>query len=336
MPVSVNIAPNIQTTQTSNFHFTIVLSISESQVLDPDSFTIANNIRISGSQDVDDDDFSVVSVSGNDVVIGVRLPTTETSGSFVVRVRGVVTIDGVEKQIDTTRKRINYDTFTSLSAVFGKPSYRGAGELAIPVTFAEDVIAPSQTIFSLTHIAGAAVSLIDAYIVGATREYELILLLPRDSKGLFTIAAAGTVFKTFSGTYDSVTLTRLLVPWTYLFAEISVLGEPKEISKGIFEVEIETDLPTKSLNINTFSYKISTASRVLFRSNDVSERPSNPPLLSKTDIAEPACFESWDRVVDNTNEPSGRFFLLRFKREYPNETTLPEILFTGGDLESSY
>ena len=332
MPVTVNVAPNINTVQTANFQFTVELMLSESQVLDPNSFTIGNNIRIRMSSDVSASDVTLVSVSDNAALLSIELPS-ERIGSFTIRVRGSIRVNGATESITTTDKVVSFDTMSSLSAGFGKPSYRGEGILAIPITFGFDVIAPSRSIFVLTHVAGEEVSLIDSYIVGAGREYELILLLPRDSEGLFTIAAAGTVFKTFSETYDSVALTPMLVVWSYRLAEISVLGEPKEVSKGIFEVEIGTNLPTRSLNINAFSYKIATESRVLFRSNDLSERPSNPPLLSKTDIAEPACYGSWDRVVNNENEPSGRFFLLRFKREYPTETTQPEVLFIGGDLE---
>lgn len=331
MPIIATIAPSITRTQTADFQFTIEFVVSGSQTLDPMSFTLANIVVMDGS-DVDTSDMTLVSVTGEAAIIRVALPT-DVSGDFTVGVTGDVTVDGTAEMLSGAAKRINYDTMTSLGASFGKPSYRGAGELAIPVTFAEDVIAPSQTIFSLTHIAGGAVRLIDAYIVGATREYELILLLPRDSDGLFTIAATGTVFKTFSGTYDSVTLTPMLVAWSYLLAEISVLTTPKEVAKGVFEVEVETTLPTKSLDINSFNFNIATESRVLFRSQSLEERPDNPPFVSKVNIALPECFESWDRVVDNDTEHSGRFFLLRFKREYPTEMPPPEVRFIGEDLE---
>lgn len=240
MPVSVNIAPNIQTTQTSNFHFTIVLSISESQVLDPNSFTIANNIRVSRSQDVDDDDFSVVSVSGNDVVIGVTLPTTETSGSFIVRVRGVVTIDGVEQTIDSTRKTINYDTFTSLGATFGTPEYRDSGIIAIPVTFAFDVIAPSATIFPIARVSGDHIYEMETWIVGEGTAYELLCQMPSDRKGRFSVGVNGTVFKEFSGNYDTVTATAIEVDWNTSEPRIVIwdipanydLGEPLDLRLG--------------------------------------------------------------------------------------------------------
>jgi len=365
-----NIAPNINVTQTGSFQFTIVLENTRpsdlpvgeptpSIILDPDSFSLANvqlNMQ-DGTvvQNTDPDNqievrnytiesgvivqFVLVSVTaGGLITIRVEDFPSDKSGSFNVDVTGSVTVElsGVSTSEGFTgspTKSIDYDTFTSLGASFGKPEYRGGGVLAIPVIFASPVIVPSRTIFTLTHLSGGEIKEFDSYIVGSGREYKLILILLRDASGTFLVAASGTVFKTFSGTYDTVNIKPMFVAWSYFLAEISVLGEPQEVADHIFEVEIETDLPTKSLDINSFSYKIPTESRVLFRSQDLAERPDNPPLVSESDIALPVCFESWERVVDNTVESSGRFFLLRFKREYEDDTHIPEVLFIGGDLE---
>ncbi|MXV74775.1 hypothetical protein F4Z99_10900 [Candidatus Poribacteria bacterium] len=347
MPTAV-IAPNISRTQTGSFQFEI--SIQDADSLDRDSFSLANvqlNMQdgtVVENSDPEERDYTVAmgvvvrlsiapgTAEGGSFTIRVTL-STEVSGTFLVDVTGQVMVGSELQNLTGVSKEISFDTLTSLGASFGKPSYRGEGVLAIPVNFAFDVIEPSRTIFELTHLSGAAIEDLDSYIVGLGREYELILNLPRASSGSFLLEASGTVFKTFSGTYDTVNLKPIFVPWSYLLAEIAVLGEPKEVSDGIFEVEVETDLPTKSLGVNSFSYKIPTESRVLFHSSDLEARPENPPLVSETDIASPACFESWERVEAGTAYPSSRFFLLRFNREYDDDTHIPEVLFLGGDLE---
>ena len=349
MAVTANIAPSISRAQTADFQFTIEFIPPESQTVDPMSFTLANvqlnmvdGTLVSGS-DPEERNYTIatgvvvklvlVSVTAEAAMIRAELPSEKSYEGLIIDVAGTVMIGSQSHTLSGMTKTIDFDTMSSLGASFGKPFYRGGGVLAIPVNFAFDVIEPSRTIFNFTHMSGVSIGELDSYVVGSGREYELILNLQRDASGSFLVEASGTVFKTFSGTYDTVDIKPMLVPWSYLLAEISVLGEPKEVSDGIFEVEVETDLPTKSLGINSFSYKIPTESRELFHSHDLQERPENPPLVSKTNIALPACFESWERIVANTAYSSSRFFLLRFKREYDDDTHIPEVLFLGDDLE---
>ena len=356
-----NIAPNIRTTQTANFQFMIVLTIMGE--LDRSSFSLANVIvsapdvtAVAGSgtehtYNIGDGRTVALSLSsdgeGGNFAIDVSGLPAEMSGSFTVGVTGNVMVDSQSDTLSGPAITINYDTLTSLGASFGTVEYRDGGVIAIPVTFAFDVIAPSKTIFQVTRISGDSVEGIESYIVGEDQSYELIFLLPLDQSGVFTVSANGTVFKTFSGTYDTVTLKPILVPWSRKVAEISVLGVPEEVSDGIYEVEIETDIPTKGLNINSFSYKILTGKRVLFRSMDLETRPRHPPLVSETDIEEPECFESWERVefddveslpadvvpLGSADYPASRFFLLRFNRQVDDDTHIPEVLFIGDTLE---
>lgn len=210
MPVA-RIAENINTTQTGNFHFTIVFVISESQTLT--EFSLSNVVVTDADGNLTIANLMIVGeVEDGNARIGVTLPD-EIIGAFTVGVTGNVMVDGVSEMLSGATKTINYDTLSSLGATFGTPEYRDGGIIAIPVTFAYNVIAPSATIFKIARVSGDALDGMETWILGEDKDYELLCQMPLDRKGKFSIGANGTVFKEFSGNWDTVTATAIEVDW---------------------------------------------------------------------------------------------------------------------------
>ena len=94
-----------------------------------------------------------------------------------------------------------------VNATFGTVEYREGGVIAVPVTFGENVIAPSKSIFEVKHISGDALTDIGYRLIGKNTAFELIFGIPPDRSGSFQITASGDVFKVSNSTWDTVTIT---------------------------------------------------------------------------------------------------------------------------------
>ena len=84
----------------------------------------------------------------------------------------------------------------AINVTLGTPDYRYNGVIAVPVTFAEAVVAPSKTIFPITHVSGDALTGVTYDLVGENTAYQLIIQIPPNRKGSFQIAGNnGSVLK---------------------------------------------------------------------------------------------------------------------------------------------
>ena len=108
MSITANIAPRISTIQTKSFYFTIVFDVDDGNI-DDGSFSLTDNIRITGSTDISISDLTLLYIQGNFVVIAVDLPNLVT-GSFTIDVQGNISIDDVDNEIVGSSKTIKYDT----------------------------------------------------------------------------------------------------------------------------------------------------------------------------------------------------------------------------------
>ena len=131
-----------------------------------------------------------------------------------------------------------------VNATFGTVDYRENGIIAVPITFAEAVVAV-KTVFKITRVSGNPLQGIDYILVGEATAYELRFTVPPDRKGSFQIAAVGDVLKTGTGVWDNVTATPLDVPYGTVVPRIVdyeipasyALGSPVDIFVG-YNVEV--------------------------------------------------------------------------------------------------
>ena len=109
MAITANIAPNITTIQQKSFYITIVFDLEEGSNIDANGFTLADNLLISGSNDISLSDLTLLYVQSNFVVIAVDLPNL-VKGSFIIDVTGNISINTVDNQIVGISKTIQYNT----------------------------------------------------------------------------------------------------------------------------------------------------------------------------------------------------------------------------------
>ena len=101
----------------------------------------------------------------------------------------------------------------AINTTFGTVEYRDGGSVALPLTFAENVIVPSKTVFEITHVSGDALAGITYYLVGEATDYEAVFKIPQDRSGSFQVSANGDVLKTATGVWDNIVATALTVTY---------------------------------------------------------------------------------------------------------------------------
>lgn len=93
-----------------------------------------------------------------------------------------------------------------INATLGTVEYRENGGIAVPVTFPENVIAPSKSIFEIRYVSGDALTDIEYRLVGQNTAFAVVIEMPLDRKGRFQIAANGDVLKVSSGGWEPLSI----------------------------------------------------------------------------------------------------------------------------------
>lgn len=124
----------------------------------------------------------------------------------------------------------------AINATFGTVEYRDDGIVALPLTFAEDVIVPSKTVLEIT---GDTLAGITYYLVGENTDYEAVFKIPQDRSGSFQISANGDVLKTATDMWDTVVATALTVAYSTVVPIIVDFDVPADYTPGEhFDVKI--------------------------------------------------------------------------------------------------
>ena len=200
---------------------------------------------------------SIVAVSGNGItgvvfeVFGqgttYNLPFTlpeDVKGSLKISITGQVTPEGssTAEAVTANSPIVAYNNITNVTATFGTVEYRENGVIAVPITFAEAVIAPAKSICEITRVSGDALQGIDYRLVGKGTDYELVFEVPPDRAGRFSIAVVGYVFKTASRIWDNVIATPLTVPYNTSVPQLKTFDIPADYTPGErFDVILEYD-----------------------------------------------------------------------------------------------
>ena len=138
-----------------------------------------------------------------------------------------------------------------VTATFETVEYRGNGVISVPVTFGENVIAPSKSIFEITHVSGDALTDIEYRLIGQNTAFELIFEIPPDRKGSFQVAANGDVFKVSSRAWDNVTATPKTVSYNTIVPRIVDYDIPENYTPGEnFDVRIAYNVKVTGLSDN--------------------------------------------------------------------------------------
>ena len=137
--------------------------------------------------------------------------------------------------------------------------YRDGGVIAVPVTFAENVIAPSKSIFEITHVSGDALTDIEYRLIGQNTAFELIFEIPLDRKGSFRVSASGDVFKSTTGTWSNVVMTPAMLTVNYSTIKPRIVNWdiPANYDRGVpVDIRIAYNVPVTGWNLNNIQNKI--------------------------------------------------------------------------------
>lgn len=138
----------------------------------------------------------------------------------------------------------------AVNATFGTVVYRDGGEIAVPVTFAAQVIAPSKTIFGISHVSGDPLQGIDYRLIGKDTAYCLVFEVPPDRSGRFRIAADGDVLLP-TGSWTNVTATPKTVNYGTLVPRIVDFDVPSDYTPGKnFDVRLAYNVRVTGLSDN--------------------------------------------------------------------------------------
>lgn len=188
--------------------------------------------------------------------VSFELPSN-VEGQLRIAISGMVTREGASSPEGVMANDIvvHYDTTENIAVTFGEIDYRDAGIIVLPLTFAENVIAPSKTVFPVTRVSGADVSDMAYYIVGEDADYELIFDVPSDRAGSFSVGAEGYVLKASSGVRDNVVNSQALADRTISYSTIEPrivdYEIPANYTLGVpLHVLVEYNIPVTGWNLN--------------------------------------------------------------------------------------
>ena len=137
-----------------------------------------------------------------------------------------------------------------VNATFGTPTYHENGEIRVPVIFAENVIA-SKFVFEITHVSGDSLAGIEYRLVGANTAFEVVVQVPPDRSGSFSLDLAGSVFKVTDSTWDQVSATAVTVSYDTRIPFIKEYDVPATYTpEAIFDVKIAFSTIITGLHLN--------------------------------------------------------------------------------------
>lgn len=140
----------------------------------------------------------------------------------------------------------------AINATLGTVEYRENGVIAVPVTFPENVIAPSKSIFEITHVSGDALTDIEYRLVGQNTAFEVVIEMPLDRKGRFQIAANGDVLKVSTGVWENLSIaTPKTVSYNTIVPRLVDYDIPANYSLGApVDVRVAFNIPITGWHVN--------------------------------------------------------------------------------------
>ena len=216
-------------TQTANFSTTVMFPNGAVTGLEKTDI----NLRARTENGITGVDFSIVGTQPTaNFTLMFTLPNAQ--GSFSIEITGMVTPQGgsTPEAVMSNSVVVHYDTTGNVTVTFGTVEYRDGGEIAVPVTFGEAVVANAKTVFPITHVSGDDLAGIEYYLLGENTAWELVFQIPPDRKGRFRISANGDVLKSSSAIFDNVLATPIEVDYSTVVPELVDYDIPSEYTPG--------------------------------------------------------------------------------------------------------
>ena len=202
MAIAANItAPNI--TQSGDFNVRIAFAEPVTDFTDTDISVVA------AANPIDSGDNGITGVtwilggSGGSYYIQIKLPVNldgspaEKYGSMDISITGQVMVNGESQPQSVTASAVTvkYDTRPGVVEICGDTEYRADGTVIQPITFDENVVVTSKSVFDLYRVSGDELDGIVWYLVGEGKDFEIVFEMPTGRYGSFLVRPVGKAFK---------------------------------------------------------------------------------------------------------------------------------------------
>ena len=265
-----------------------------------------------------------VTGEGKDYHVNIMLPTDTDLTSFTVSLIGSVDVGGSSCNLVANQKTVNYDTESTISAIFGDPIYEEYEDnlrIRIPTTFASeeaghtDIIGLDKTDFGLHRLLGDDIFDFDYYITGSGLSYVVNIIPTIEKQGAFSVDIVGHVLKS-DGITNEVVLNHAVILYydtrTPDLVDFEMQTAPADGSP--FSVYLDFDIPTTGLlpqDSDKIIYEGITnyGQPILYYAEEVDDENKLPPQDSRTTSNLPS---NRDHPYDD-NTVEARFFRLEFQ-----------------------
>lgn len=141
----------------------------------------------------------------------------------------------------------------AITGNFGTIEYREGGVIAIPLTFVGEtnVIVPSKSICRIRHDSGSDLTSVNYRMIGKGRAFEVVVEIPPDRKGSFSVDITGTVLNTSTREWDSVTVDAKTVAYNTMVPVVENFEIPSAYVAGEnFDVRVAYNVRITGLSDN--------------------------------------------------------------------------------------
>ena len=200
----------------------------------------------------------------------------------------------------------------AVNATLGTVENRDGGVIAVPVSFAENVVA-EKSIVAITRVSGDDLAGLEYRLVGEDTAFTLIVTVPPDRSGSFSVDLAGSVWKRTDSTWDTVSATAVTVDYSTVVPFLENYDVPASFTPGeIFDVVLQFNVPVTFVDpVDKFGSPAAT-----FLDHFIFEGAALglPTLYRKLDDTYPALpianLSEWSNI-DLTTE-AATLYLIRF------------------------
>ena len=154
--------------------------------------------------------FSEITGVGSSYMLTVTVPSGVV-GAFSVEIDGQVSVSGVSQSVESTSRTFNYDTIPNVTTTMKSVDYQQNGEINLQVAFSADVLWFDKTDLRIQRMAGDDPSLMDYYITGSGREYRVVFLPARGTRGAILVDIDGSVQRTSGLMREIVNITPTMI-----------------------------------------------------------------------------------------------------------------------------
>ena len=264
----------------------------------------------------------VVSGMGQSYNVFVTLPE-KVVGKLKFELTGEVMVEDSSQPspIESTPIEIEYDTVSTVHAMFGDLDYLETGEIVLPINFTKRIIYFHKTDCRIRKIFGDDVFDMEYFLTGPddADDFQLRFSPESDRRGAFSVDIPGYIYDTTRRIRDEIVVTPKLVPFNTYKPYMAAADIPDSLSAGIWDILIELNVPAIHVKISDFRLEFDgdlpdgfEDEIELYHARSLDVEPQRPSAASgvANSIGD---WQRWDSLRDEDGtQIQGKYFILRF------------------------